>query len=257
MIAPTLRIIQNSLNDERRWNYLRSPAAPTEAPMIWLKDPPPGFITPLADRVEMAIVRILTQRTSLRRPDLSVRLAQEFPGLETPTDELVEAVLDSYALIDPVDPDVLRLQPADDPRRRRADLDETHSILNQLGRQLGFEVQPGSFPTQPMLWTTPGNGQPSYVFYGLASAVIGRPVLTAPYPPEACVILHPGGRSGLIAAKIQHDFRYSEAIGKGWRFVKYRHIRRLSADSDLTAQTFAVRLNLDPLERTDPQLQLF
>jgi hypothetical protein len=63
----------------------------------------------------------------------------------------------------------------------------------------------------------------------------------------------PGRRAGLALYKLERDPRFRQAKDDGWRFIKYRHVRRLAENLSLTRDSFAELLDLDPL--TLEQLQ--
>ena len=99
-----------------------------------------------------------------------------------------------------------------------------------------LEVKPVFSPQsgQPLLWIGQDN-EPVYSFYCFASSVISRFVQQPqPVPLERCVLILPGSRSRLLEYKLQHNPYLAEAVFKGWRVVKFRHIRRLAERENLT-----------------------
>jgi hypothetical protein len=48
-------------------------------------------------------------------------------------------------------------------------------------------------------------------------------------------------------AKLARDPRFQQAADDGWRFIKFRHVRRLAENLSLTRESFAELLELDPL----------
>jgi hypothetical protein len=142
-------------------------------------------------------------------------------------------------------------------------------MIRQLGEQLGFTVvpapgqagnreQPGSLSSgvsTPYLWQEP-DGHTRYVFYIIASAAFGQIVLGRAYPPEKSLILLPGGRANLAAYKLRCDAHLRQEAEKGWRFIKYRHLRRLLEDRQLTRANLDEQLALDPLTYSATQIRL-
>ena len=153
-----------------------------------------GHITlPLADRVEMEVVRLLQRCNSCTLDDADRHLCLEFPGLLTPELELILACLDSYAerLTDQAGEKVTqtglwKLRPQDYPQARRADLAAMRELLETIGARLGYQVE--RLPSQtkdefapqrvPLIWKEP-DGRIAYRFYLLASAVMGDLVFPA------------------------------------------------------------------------------
>jgi hypothetical protein len=48
----------------------------------------------------------------------------------------------------------------------------------------------------------------------------------------------------------------AERIRKNWQLVKFRHLRRLAEQGDLTRENFQERFNLDPFTSESRQLLL-
>ncbi len=134
-------------------------------------------------------------------------------------------------------------------------------LLLQLGQQIGFVVDlPGSSAAekQPVIWREhPEAPFPSYVFYISASAVIGKILSGRAFPAEQSIIVHPGSRAGLIAYKLRSDPRLSQKAGEGWRFMKFRQLRRLVESGRVTHDNFDEQLALDALTYQGAQMPLF
>jgi len=233
---------------------------------------------PLADRVEMALVRILNKHPGDSFLGLDAALCVEFPGLMTPDHALARVCLDSYGMQDPPGSERWRLRIEDIPATRRRDLNTTRDMIMQLGKQLGFEPalsehpspQPGSTAI-PYLWKEPG-GTIRYAFFVIASAAIGGIVLGLDFPilslipasenmapksqrPVLAIVL-PGGRANLVAFKLRNDPNLRQQVTLGWRFLKYRHLRQLIESPVLNRDTLDEQLGLDPLTYNAPQMRL-
>jgi hypothetical protein len=203
----------------------------------WLEDAGEAR-TSLADRVEIAAVRHLLRRPGRPIEEIDAALAAVFPGLLTPPASLLRMVLNSYGT---ELEGRWQLAESEQPRTRRRDLREMHAAIAGLGQRLGFEVSKGNVPQ----WIV--KNKPVLSFYPIASAVMGELILNAVTEPAASVIVLPGRRSELALAKIDRDPRIRQAVKDGWRFVKFRHIRRLAANMAMTADSFNELLDLDPL----------
>jgi hypothetical protein len=230
----------------------------------WLREPSQPNDIPLADRVEMASVRTLQKRGSLTLDELDTALCSLFPGLFTPNPELVATCLESYGEHEDPSSLVWRLRPPDTPKARRADLVAMQDLLSHLGQSLGFVTglagfsasdSPGPTGVTPLVWQD-GQSELVYAFYILASAVFGKIVATSQYPPTKSLIVYPGSRAGLVMFKLHNDPRLNQSIEAGWRFVKFRLVRRLAEDPRLNRANLDAQLDQDPFNNKDPQMQL-
>lgn len=209
---------------------------------LWWPTNPQEARAPLADRVEIAVVRGLlrTQPESTLAHDQA--LCAIFPGLLTPHPALLEAVLNSYAQ---QDGELWQLAAEDQPRQRRADLVEMRAGLLILGQQLGYEVEEGNAQGEPLRWLQAG--QAVFNFYVIASALLGEVLLGASTPAHNSLIVLPGRRAPLALFKLERDPRLAQAAEDGWRFLKFRAVRRLLATQTLTPDSIADAVRLDPL----------
>ena len=57
----------------------------------------------------------------------------------------------------------------------------------------------------------------------------------------------PGGRASLVEYKMRRNWLLRKAVENGWRFLKFRHVRRMLDDALLTRESLEARLGLDPL----------
>lgn len=229
-----------------RGSFLRFGASEQslETGLWWLQDNDEAR-SPLADRVEIAVVRYLLRRPGYTLDEIDTALCKIFPGLLTPPRSLVEAVLQSYG--EEVD-GRWRLAEADGPRARRKDLREVRAALGGLGQRFGYQVE----KDDAVEWNGM-DGKLGMAFYPIASAVLGEILLKAATPAQQSVIVLPGRRAALALYKLERDPRFQQAQKDGWRFIKYRHVRRLAENLSLTRESFVELLELDPL--TLEQLQ--
>jgi len=230
----------------------------------WLKEPGQHNDISLADRVEMALVRTLQKRGSLTLDELDTALCAIFPGLFTPNPELVATCLESYGEPEDLSSLAWRLRPPDMPKARRADLAAIQDMLSHLGQNLGYKTSlagpttsdsPALAGVTPLVWQEAAS-EVHYAFYILASAVFGKIVTTPQYPSQKSLIVYPGSRAGLVMFKLHNDPRLNQAVEAGWRFVKFRLVRRLAEDPRLNHANLDVQLDQDPFNNKDPQMQL-
>ncbi|MEW6093816.1 MAG: hypothetical protein AB1531_07630, partial [Chloroflexota bacterium] len=211
-----------------------------------------GTLDTLPDQVEIALVRVMQNNPGASFRDLETALNAEFPGLLTPSLGLLRAILTSYAVeIN----GCWTLRPEDSPSARHADLDSAAQALTDLAPRLGFTVTGEQKPWRSLRWLE--SGKTVYTFHILASAVTGKILRLAPggQPSERNVLVLPGGRAGLLAYKLDRDPGL-RARAEGWRVLKYRHLRRVAAITDLTHERWEKELNGDPLEPPE-QMKLF
>jgi hypothetical protein len=74
------------------------------------------------------------------------------------------------------------------------------------------------------------------------------------FDPECSWIVLPGGRAALVGYKLKRNVLLRRAVSKGWRFLKFRHIRRLLEDPYLRPENLDERMGLDPLEVTEDKV---
>ena len=226
-----------------------------ESGLWWLAKPPPDLPLPLADRVEMEIVRYLQKNPGHTQADLEENLYGLFPGLLTPPQELIRTCLESYGDASSTLPERWQLRLQESPATRRADLDTARIALNEIGERLGLQSQGDS----QVIWSDK-RGRQVCCFILFASGIISRYLLEpSPLPPEHCILVFPGSRANLVAYKLRHDPRLQEALEGGWRFLKFRLLRQLLERSTLTLPEFDDLLQTDPprWEGESTQLSIF
>ena len=225
----------------------------------------PPAVSPLSDRVELAVAEILYDLLAVSAIELERRVCARFPGPQTPPPYLIRLCLFSYG--DEYAPGHWRLRAEDDPGARAAEAEAVVSDLSTLGQRLGFHVvraSPGEGWT--VRWLDE-EGQVSYAFVVRTTAVLGD-LLTrpSPRPDEArpgvpCLTL-PGGRAVLVGYKLRHNPYLRQQVEQhGWQFLKFRHLRHLvreAASRALDRFAFRAALGLDPIvEQDEAQLPLW
>jgi hypothetical protein len=267
--------IQKGLSESGLFRRYAGSARSVESGRWWLaanvEDTGQGILEEsLSDRIEMAVVRYLVSHPTCTFEEIETALCKELCGLLTPEREIIAACLESYG--NPLEPgaQVWQLRDQDTPRARREDLKSMRTLLFKMGERLGYRLSPPQEPPEiegdispliPLGWEEE-HGKPAYLFYVLASAVLGRIIFPGEHvqttsPPSQRWIVLPGGRAGLVRYKLARDPRLAEALGQGWEFIKFRHLRRLSEAASLTPENIRERLMLDPLANEDPQMSLW
>jgi len=98
--------------------------------------------------------------------------------------------------------------------------------------------------------------QMTYTIYIIASAALGEIVSNATANPSQCFIVLPGSRANLVMYKLHRNPQLKQSVDTGWRFLKFRHVRRLAESALLTHFTFDEQVALDPLTYSEPQIPL-
>lgn len=217
----------------------------------WLTQPPDDLPLPLADRVEIELVRALVQHTRLDQSALEERLLATFPGLLTPESDLLRTCLHSYARLQN---GRWTLNPQDQPAQRRADLQDIAARLTALGEKLGFRVQQSAEKTHLLYWS---RGEERWEFHLRASAVLGESVQPQRPPQGRAVLVIPGGRANLLAFKLQHNPWLAETVEAHWLIARFRQVRALADTPHLTTDNLIEKLSQAPPTYDEAQLRLF
>jgi hypothetical protein len=246
VLGPFNRALESAARDGGALVRLGAESGDDPATGLWwlapaaLASAPAG--TPLSDRVEADVLVHLAPGTPVDERDLLPALYAAFPGPATPGRGLVLACLNACGRR--LEAGVWQLRPEDAPAARAADQAAILAHLRALGVRHGYEVDDAN----PQAWRE--HSQPVYVFEVLTSASISAYVLGR--PPTAArrrFLVLPGGRAGLAEFKLRRDPRLRPALATGhWSIVKYRHVRRMAADAQLTRATLEPALGGDPLE---------
>jgi len=202
----------------------------------------------VSDRVEIAIVTFLQKHPNSIYLEIEQDLYPRFPGLLTPSQGMIYAVLSSYA--NKVDGE-WKLRTEDLAAARRNELTNIAGLIEAIGRRLGYSTR-----KQDLNYLWEQNDRTERTFYILASALIGRALAETPYPPEQTVIVIPGGRAALATYKAQRDPSLAARI-KQVQVVKYRLLRTLIELPVLTRETFEEQVAGDPLEKSKSQMMMF
>jgi hypothetical protein len=268
----TEKALQNAFGPQSGFTRYGTESRALEAGWWWaeaLAGAAEAGVLALADRAEMEVVRFLLKNPACSSQAVERAVCAALRGLLTPEKELLIECLVSYAKQDASDEDLWQLRAEDAPSARRADLEAIRALIVRAGERLGYLVETGELPEgdlrpqdtarsltrTPICWKQAG-GSSTYTFYCIASGLLGHIVFTPPAAGQGVIVL-PGGRARLVEYKQRRDLRLAQAIAAGWRFIKFRHLRRLASDDTLTQQNFEQRLALDPLANQDPQTALF
>ena len=221
---------------------------------LWWLAVSEGVGQPLSDRVEMGAHEVLQGALALTEDDYAARVYARFPGVLTPSTELVAACLRSYGS-EPA-PGYWQLRPEDLPDARMAERRTIAEHLLALGRRLGYRAD--KVPPFDAAWFEAG--QPRAVFAVRWQAMVGE-VLALSHEAAGArpYLVIPGGRAALVSHKLAQNPVWQRMVDDfGWWFVKYRHVRKLVDEPDVDEYTLRTIVGLDPIvEQESAQLPLF
>lgn len=239
-------LLESTLADNSTFTRLGA-GAEADIGLYWLTDPS-GSSAPLTERAEELVLLILRREGAVTEIEIDEQVCAALPGLQTPDRRFVHICLESYARWDD-DDGMWHLRPEDGVEPRAADLREMGELLRTIGAGLGFQVR----GEDPIVWSE-GLSQPARSFYVRATAAIGDIALRVAEGEATCVL--PGGRAPLVAERARRDPRIKIWMQAGTKIIKFRHLRRLAAETTLTNENWRERLAIDPIDESDPQLPL-
>jgi hypothetical protein len=261
--------IENTLSAGRPFTRINASDRSLEVGQWWLDEESLDsmeFELPLADRVEMSLVRSLQAQPGIGFSTLDAAVCRELTGIFTTDIDLIQECLKSYAEEQPVGSGTWRLRNQDEPAERRADIEEIQSLLSGLAGKLGYlpasafdENDMGIRP--PVIWQGL-DGAVVYLFYLTASGVLGKIETLVDLIKDQlesvpkCMIVLPGSRAGLVEYKLHHNPYLRAKLETNWTFLKYRHVRWLMDFENLNKTNLDESLNRDPLANRDPQILL-
>ena len=202
-------------------------------------------LQPLAERVERFIVEWLRFNKSDDLYKIEIETCRAFKGILTPSTELIHAILTSYSDFQESDTTEICLNAGEDEAARAADLQEAGNLLHETGKLLGFLTQEPEVKT--IVWQNE-NEETKFNFYLKINCDISELVSRSPDEDRSTkVIVLPASRSRLIAHRLREDPRLAGSLENDWRFLKFRHLRRLAARENLTRELWENLLDGDPM----------
>lgn len=214
----------------------------------WMSGEGPGM-SPLADRVELAVRDLLRSREAWHGDELLRAVYARFPAHLTPDRALVATAIQSYAV--EVAPHEVGLRPEDAADARHAELSEIETLLLTIGAQLGYDAELHS-QERGVIWRQAD--QVVYAFTLNTTAEVA-PLLSSP----TGVLVLPGGRATLLQHKLARDPRLSQTA---WHVLKFSSLRQVAQSGPptgaLTTATFQLAFGLKPsIEQPAIQFQLW
>jgi hypothetical protein len=229
------------------------PKRETGEELWWLADPT-EVASPLSDRVEDRVYEILLDTLTSTEADLTARVYASFPGMLTPDAALVSTCLRAYGR-EPA-PGYWELRQEDLSDARQSERQQIIASLLALGQRLGYRA--GPWEPFDAAWFEADEPRAAFVVRWQAAvrealALGDRTAEANPY------LVIPGGRAALVSYKLARNPLWQERVDEaGWRFIKYRHIRQLVAQAEVSEYTLRTIVGLDPIvERESAQIPLF
>lgn len=221
----------------------------------WAKPPPDAGSLPLSDRVEAHIVTWIAEHGPAAGQDICEAVCAAFPGLLTPEEPLMEAILSSYCRQD--EEGLWRLRPEDLPQNRGREIEELAHSLRALAAALKTDV---SFRPEEgaghldLFWES----SPPLHFHIAKDTAHRHLTLADPRPGMRRFLVLPGGRASLVLFRQRRCPLWSERFtAGGWSVVKYRLVRHIQAEGHPSLKTLLPALARDPLTEEDkPQIRL-
>ncbi|MGD2039624.1 MAG: hypothetical protein PVH11_02280, partial [Anaerolineae bacterium] len=222
--------------------------------VFWWLAEPSNLSPPLSDRVEAEAYQVLQEALALTALDFETRLNVRFPGVQAPEAALVQHCLTSYGH-EPT-PGYWQIREEDRPAVRQAEGRAMIEHVFELGRRLGYRS--GTWRSFDVAWYRGQQVEAAFVVrwmaaVGEALAPDGGLGGARPY------LVIPGGRAALVSYKLAHNPLWQQLVeAAGWRFIKYRHVRQLLAQTEIDEYVLRTVTGLDPIvERESAQIPLF
>lgn len=241
--------LEKALLEDPAFMHLAS-GMEVEAGQYWLSESD-SAAPPLADVIEELVLEQLRSDQRMTSVELDRMICSKLAGILTPDQRILFACLRSYA-VEEAPSGKWNLRHEDLPEERNKDCLEMERMLVEIGERLGFQV-PDSRPVQ---WQNE-KGQRSYRFVVSERAFLGSALASSDEPRRVEeILIVPGGRASLVAAKSRRNRWLRTWLEGGVRLMKFRHVRRLYAETTLTAENLHERMGIDPPGRHDPQMPL-
>jgi len=244
------RRLDPAFRDASRFRRLEAEAKDELSTGLWfLPEGAAPAEQPLADRVEETVRRQLLSGEPAGTHAVMSAVCAAFPGLQTPDQSLVRACLQSYAR--EVSADLWQLRPEDAGATRALEVDAILAQLRMLAVRHAFDV----VDTNPQAWRE--GGETTYLFAVTTSAALGTHWLGPRLRARRRFLVLPGGRAELAAFKLRRDPRLKAAMSKDdWIILKFRQVRQMAANTQLTRATLEPAFYADPLDEGPTQLAL-
>jgi hypothetical protein len=236
--------------DKETFTRFGGGSASLDTGLYWLSKPAGNQIS-LSDRVEQKIEDLLHEPEPLTLSRMQQVIYDAFPGLLTPSDDLLYACLDSYSERVSGEEDHWRLRSNERYEKRLEDLEEIRAKCISIGKTLHYQIEEDR---ETIHWRS-DSPESSYSLYLTISAKLSRLSSLIDQRGHKIIII-PGSRANLLAYKLKHNPFLSKVIAEHFKVVKFRQIRSIFENPLLTRELWDILIQEDPPELNASQLAL-
>jgi len=249
-LTETYRQTDAIVLDKETFSRFGGGTASIDTGLYWLAHPGSKSVS-LSDKVEKQIEDLLHQPEVLDLTRMQSSVYEAFPGLLTPSDELLNACLDSYTEFVSGEVGHWVLRGSERYEKRLEDLEEIKAKCISIGKFLQYHVEDDA---EVIHWRS-GNQEQSYSLYLTISAELSR-FASLIHQGGHKVIVIPGSRANLVAFKLKHNPHLAKIIQEHFQVVKFRQIRSIFENPLLTPELWDILIKEDPPELNAAQLAL-
>lgn len=207
---------------------------------FWLAHPPNRY-RPLADQIEIQFLQYLQSDPIVSVLEMESIINQKQPGCLPSFREIIVRLLESYCDPIPAMDDTWQLRTQETSMIRRADIRILKNMVISMGQRIGVNV----ITSPEIIWETPA-GLANYRFFVSGSCIFSRFLDQKTLNSgDEIVIIYPGSRAELLNYKTKRSIVLAQQFAK-IHFVKYRHIRNMNENPDLTVKTWVRLIDSDP-----------
>lgn len=236
--------------DKEAFTRLGGGSASLDTGLYWLTKPAAKAIS-LSDRVEQKIEDLLHEPEPLTLSRMRHAINNAFPGLLTPSDDLLNACLDSYAEHILGEEDPWRLRSNERYEKRLEDLEEIKEKCITIGKTLHYQIEEDG---EIIHWRSDTPDR-SYTLFLTISSELSRFSSLIDQRGQKIIII-PGSRANLLAFKLKHNPFLAKLIAEHFKVVKFRQIRSIFENPLLTRELWDILIQEDPPELNASQLAL-
>lgn len=205
---------------------------------LWWKPIETGWSEALSERVERETIKYLIEHVEYSSKQVEQYIFDAFPGLQTPSGELVDKIIQSYSRTIG-STSTFGFNPEDEPVKRKKEIEMVSTLILRIGELFNFS----SKTENPLLWFD-RSGKVVYRFDFLASAMIGRFLLDPEFKKaeKHNILVLPRAREELIQYKIEHDPRLVHPYKK-WTILWFEDLLRINLQDIKTINQWEAFIN--------------
>ncbi len=204
----------------------------------------------LSDRIEMELVQLVKKNPGISSVDLVSAINTIFTGLFTPSWELIQVILKSYAI---ENNGSWTLSTEDSAITHKNEMEAAIRSLVQLAPGLGFSAIEKNNEQSIIQWLE--EGMVAYTFFVQTWAVTGKIFHSLLPPPGQPILVLPDERMNLLSFKLDHD-PAQQARAKKWKVLPFKNLEYLARMDKMNKETWEENLTTSGQE-TPAQLKLF